>query len=398
MPFERFSREHLESCLSRHPVTPHGRQFLESALEAPSRNAQGTTRNVVSDLPCPKMWGNAQAESWSAENPFTQAHIFNPDIIGYTNQVPPIELHYKGRNGRTVRSPYRGDCLSFSTEQGVVLEEWKPASDRGQLEEKFPGKYQRLESGEYTSIPISAVVNPLGIKFVVRFSDEISSTAQRNRRFLFSYLQPSAAKTYAPRLPAVLSMFSETTCRTYADMIESGADLDTLNWAIATSHLHVDFDGALLSNESALVNVFRHAETLRAWQMAIRPDGTHPPKVASDQQVELRPGDVFLFDGRRLTVTMDGTTAIYALDERRQYVTIDLKQLASAIRAGKVVVPTVSRAVSSASRFWRASPIALSRAIKRSEILQAQDRGEPVRGVATVLRGCIRVRLPLGGW
>lgn len=378
MPFERFTRERLESYLSLHPLSPQGRQFLESALEAPSRNAQGTTQNVVSDLPCPKMWGNAQAESWSSENPFTLSYIFDPDIIGYTNQVPKIELIYKGRNNRSVRSPYTGDCLCLSRRRGVVLEEWKPAGDRGRLEEKYPGKYQKLESGEYTSLPISSVVRPWGINFAVRFSDEITSTAHRNRRFLYSYLHPSAVKSYADKFLSLLSLFADAPFHSYADLLELGANQDVLNWAIATNHLHTDLDSALISTEPSKVLVFRHAETLKAWQVSIRPDGSRPTILASHVQQELRPGDVFMFDGRRLTVTMDGATAIYAIDERRQNVTIDLDLLRSAMRAGKVVLPNASQAKGASSRFWKASPVALSRAIKRFEILQKLGRGEPV--------------------
>jgi putative transposase len=378
MPFERFTRERLESCLALHPVSPEGRQFLESALAAPSRNVQGTTRNVASDLPCPKMWGNAQAESWSAENPFTLEHIFNTESVGYTNQVPTVELLYKGRNNRTVRSTYTGDCLVIDSRCGIVLEEWKPASDRGQLEEKYPGKYTRLESGEYTSKPICEVVNPWGIQFVVRFSDELSTIAQRNRRFLYPYLQPSASQHYASQLPYLLSLLQGTPYRSYADLIESGADRDSLNWAIAFGHLHIDFDAALISTEPSQVLVFCHREALSAWQLAVRPDGSRPARDTGSVQQKLRPGDVFVFDGRRLTVTMDGATAIYAMDERREYVAIDLHLLASAITAGKVILPTASVAEGPRSRFWSASPAALARAIKRVETLERLDRGESV--------------------
>ena len=172
---ERFTVARMEALLKLKPVTAAGREFIDKALAAPSRNVQGTTQNVASDLPCPKMWGSAQAESWSAENPFTLEHIFNDETVGYTNQVPRIWLTYKGRNGRTVRTPYTADCLSLSKQRGAVVEEWKPESDRGELEEKYPGRYVRDDDGTYTSPAVNVVLNPLGITFVVRFSDEVTS-------------------------------------------------------------------------------------------------------------------------------------------------------------------------------------------------------------------------------
>jgi putative transposase len=378
MVFEKFSLKRLEDLLTRHPLSPQGRKFLDNALAAPSRNVQGTRHNVVSDLPCPKMWANAQAESWSAENPFTLEHIFNSNVIGYTNQVPPIEVHYKGRNGRTIRSRYTGDCLCFESNLGIILEEWKPASDRGLLEEKFPGKYQQLESGEYTSAPIYEVLNPWGIQFVVRFSDEISPIATRNRRFLYPYLQPSASQSYISRLPTLLSMLTDIQFRSYSDLIDSGIDPDTLNWAIATGHVHIDFDSALLSTESSAVLVFRHLETLEAWQLAVRPDGSRPTSTVQSPSERLRPGDVFLFDGKRLTVSMEGATAIYAVDDSRQHVTIGLELLANALREGKVVLPTPATRDMVASRFVSASPASLQRAIKKIQILEQLDKGETV--------------------
>lgn len=378
MAFERFTQERLKDLLAIHSLSQQGMKFLENALAAPSRNVQGTRRNVVSDLPCPKMWGNAQAESWSAENALTLEHIFNFDIIGYTNQVPPIELLYKGKNNHTIRSRYTGDCLCFDSRRGIVLEEWKPASDRGLLEEKYPGKYLRLETGEYSSAPISDVLAPWGIQFVVRFSDEVSSIATRNRRFLYTYLQPSASQTYVSRLPSLLSMFADIQFRSYADLIDSGIDVDTLNWAIATGHVHINFDSALISTESSAVLVFRHRETLEAWRLAVRPDGSRPtPKVSSPHE-KLRPGDVFLFDGKRLTVSMEGATAIYAVDDSRQHVTIGLELLANALREGKVVLPTPVTISQVASRFVSASPASLQRAIKRTQILELLDKGETI--------------------
>lgn len=378
MVFERFSQQRLDELLELHPISPQGRNFLDKALAEPSRNVQGTRRNLVSDLPCPKMWGNAQAESWSAENALTLEHIFNANIIGYTNQVPPIELLYKGKNNHTVRSRYTGDCLCFDSKRGIVLEEWKPASDRGLLEEKYPGKFLRLETGEYSSAPITEVLTQWGIQFAVRFSDEVSPIATRNRRFLFPYLQPGASQTYVSRLPTLLSMLADMQFRTYTDLIDSGIDVDTLNWAIATGYVYIDFDSALISTESSALLVFRYRETLEAWQLAVRPDGCRPTSNVPTPHERLRPGDVFLFDGKRLTVSMEGATAVYAVDDSQQHVTIDLGVLASAIRGGKVVLPTQSSREVVVSRFSNSSPASLVRAIKRVQILEALDKGEPI--------------------
>jgi putative transposase len=375
---ERFTVARMEALLKLKPVTAAGREFIDKALAAPSRNVQGTTQNVASDLPCPKMWGSAQAESWSAENPFTLEHIFNDETVGYTNQVPRIWLTYKGRNGRTVRTPYTADCLSLNKQQGAVVEEWKPESDRGELEDKYPGRYVREDDGTYSSPAINVVLNPLGITFVVRFSDEVTSIGHRNRRYLYKYLQPNAAEHYLAHVPTLLEVFGDRPSATYSDLVDSGADIDVLNWSIAQGRLHVDLDAAVLTSEKHLVQVFRHAETLKAWQLAVRPDGSRPSSPASAPNYDLRPGDVFLFDGQRLTVTVSGATAVYTVTARGEHLTIDHGVLVSAHRAGKVTLPDRWNADAQSSRFWRAGTANLERAIRRVGVLEKVDAGDDI--------------------
>lgn len=379
MPFEPFSQGRLEEVLRTHPLGPEGYRFVADALLSPSRNVQGTTKNVVSDFPCPKMRGNAQAESWSAESPFTLEHIFNPDVVGYTNQVPPIELLYRGRNNKSVRTRYTGDCLCIHRKYGVVVEEWKSAGDRGQLEHRYPGKYVQLDSGEYTSIPISDVVNKLGIRFVVRFSDEIDSVATRNRRYLFQYLSPAAHKTYAKSIPDLFDLLRESSCRTYADMLDAGAGSDALNWAVANGYLHIDFSEAPLAAQQGMVHVFRHEETLQAWIQARRPNGLSDVQSNRMAPQELSCGDAFIFDGRRLIVELNGATAVYAKDEHGQSVCINLDTLVMAVRAGKVSLPDCAKTNTPRSRLWSASPDDLRRALRRVEILQRIERKEMLR-------------------
>lgn len=375
---KRFTTERLEALLKIKPVSQAGREFIFKALEKPSRNVQGTTMNVASDIPCPKMWGNAQTESWSVENPFTLEHIFNDAVIGYTNQVPRIELFYKGRNGKNIRSPYTGDCLRIDENLGVVVEEWKPSSDRQSLEEKYPGKYEKDEAGVYNSAAIRLVLDPMGIGFTVRFSDEVSSIAHRNRRYLYPYLQPSAESIYLPKFPKLIELFNDKTSATYSEIAEAGADIDVLNWAIANGRLHIDFDYSPLTTATHLVQVFRHVETMKTWKLATKPDGTLPNSAISVESFQLSPGDSFIFDGQRLTVTLTGATAVYAANSRNEHVAIDHSIFMAAIRSGKAVLPDRCFVEKSKGRLWRTSPANLQRAISRLEILERVNAGETI--------------------
>ena len=145
----------------------------------------------------------------------------------------------------------------------------------------------RDDDGTYTSPAVNVVLNPLGITFVVRFSDEVTSIGHRNRRYLYKYLQPNAAEHYLGRVSTLLELFGERSSATYSDLVDSGADIDVLNWAIAQGRLHIDLDAAVLTSEKHLVQVFRHVETLKAWQLAVRPDGSRPASPASAPNYDL---------------------------------------------------------------------------------------------------------------
>lgn len=373
---ERFTIARLEALLRLKPVSAAGRRFIDEALAAPSRNVQGTTKNVVSDIPCPKMSANAQAESWTAENPFTLQHIFDPRVVGYTNQAPRIEVAYQGKNGRAVRTTYTGDSLIFHDQRGVIVEEWKPASDREVLAEKYPGKYVRLPDGSFSSEPIQCVLEPMGIGFSLRFSDEVSSIGHRNRRFLLAYLYPAAQAAYGPKLSRLLEAFEHRTSMTLAELTESGFDADVVHWALAHRELHADLDAALLTPQKHLVQIFRHPEAMKAWGLAIRPDGGFPSTTAESSGIDaLEPGDAFLFDGQRLKVSLHGATAVYAQTSNGQPVVITHDMLVSALQGGKVVLPDRLVKDANRSRLMRASPAELASAIRRIEILQTLDAG-----------------------
>lgn len=374
--FEPFSAARLESVLARYPVSPEGRRFIDLALDKPSRNVQGTTKNVAGDMPCPKMMWTSQTESWSNEDPFTLKHIFDQFTIGYVNQVPTIYISYKGRNGRTVRAPYTGDCLRFDSMKGVVVEEYKPAADRKKLDEKYPGKYTLLDNGNHSSEVISNALKPLGIKFALRFSDEVSLTSHRNRRLLYTYLQPKAYALYSNGLKEVLDPFKDVSGHTISALLELGVNLDALNWAIAHGHLHVDLDAHLLSVEKEKAYVFRDRETLVAWSLAIRPDGSKPASDREFEEYEFTPGDELIVDGQRLTVSLAGSTALHVKNAKNEIVILDYELLSIAHKSGKVTLQNRKHSQSGNSAFWRASPSAIEKAIKSLEVVHAYDRKE----------------------
>ncbi len=219
--FRPFSLSLQDELLKRFPLSSEGMLYIKKALTAPSRNVGGTTRNMPSNIPNPKMGMTTQSESKSGERPHILSYTFDSNCVGFTTQPPSIELRYKGRNNHTVRTNYTPDCLVFDSNRGVVVEEWKPANERDKLHELYPGKYCKHTDGRYGSKVIESVLQPMGIRFQLRFSDEVTPYAHQNHQFLYTYLQPAAERKYLPLLPEVLASFKKFGQRVLADLIWS---------------------------------------------------------------------------------------------------------------------------------------------------------------------------------
>ncbi|MDN8615687.1 integrase catalytic domain-containing protein [Variovorax ginsengisoli] len=370
--FKEFSRERLDKLLRKYPISDAGREYVEKTLgNGWSQKSVGTTHNTPSTIPCPKMGWTSASATWSREHPATLQRIFDEEVVGYVNQAEPIEIIYDGKNGHKVRTTFRPDFLVFHEHRGVVVEEWRPADFRGRLLERVPGRYDLLADGAYSSHPINEALRPMGIGYSLHFSDEIPQTATLNRRYLFSYLARAASEVYRSRLPELLDRVSRPGGTALADLLSDGIERDTLNWALAQGYIFTDLDGARLSDDPEDLPVFAHAETAKAWIQALRPDGTRPRPIAPGAERKLAKGDVFLFDGVRLTVEFSGQTAIYARDSADQPVELLHSLLAAA--PGRLVLPE-SLTTHPRSIFWNTSAESLIRARRRREILEKIDQ------------------------
>ena len=88
--FEPFTDTAFQDFLTLHPITSEGIKYILEARLGPSRNVAGTPYNQISDIPCPKMRGNTQAESATNEYPHTLLNIFDPQVLGYFDQPPTL--------------------------------------------------------------------------------------------------------------------------------------------------------------------------------------------------------------------------------------------------------------------------------------------------------------------
>jgi len=375
MPFARFSSSELEELLRRHPLPAEGRVYVDAALSEPSRNAQGTTRNMVSEYQCPKMGCFAQSESGTVERPAILDYIFSEDVLGYLDQAPAIELDYVGKGGRRARTQYRCDFLVFYRSRGFILEEWKPSEAVETLPQDRPGKYELDQSGRLKSPPAEQAAAKLGLAYTVRTEDEIPENRFLNYRHLFSYLEAEAETINRPKLLPLIAVFRDCSFLGYKDALERAqVDADGLNWAIAHGHVTIDFDHARLTQPQEVI-VFRDSAALNAYRAATRSSTAHQAQFTRDL---FRPGQSFVFDGQRLRIILVGLGNLHASDEENRYITLPLRQVESAYLNGALTLDRNPDDLppNRYSRLAHASPAQIEAGLKRLSILQKEENGE----------------------
>lgn len=376
MPFTKFTITELEGLLRRFPLSAEARAFVDAALKEPSRNVQGTTRNMVSEIQCPKMDCFAQSESGTVERPAVLDYIFNEDVLGYLDQAPLIELDYVGKGGRRARTPYRCDFLVFYRSRGCILEEWKPSDAVETLPLDRPGRYELDQSGHLKSPPAEKAAAKLGLAYTVRTADEIPEARFLNYKHLFSYLESEAEAINRPKLLPLIAVFRNCSFLGYQEALERAQiDADGLNWALAHGHVTIDFDHVRLTQPQEVI-VFRDATTLEAYRVAAQPSSRAAQAPFTPDL--FRPGRSFVFDGRRLRIHLVGFDNLHASDENNQYISLPLRQIESAYLKGELVLdrnPDDTH-LDRHSRLTHASPAQIEAGLKKLRILQKEENGE----------------------
>lgn len=383
----------VKVLLSEYPVTEAGREYIERCLRAPARNVKGTTQNIVGNYPSTKLRGNIQSRSETCDAKFILAHEFAPETIIYTTEPHPLEICYEGRNGHTARHTHHPRCLVLDSNIGAVVEDWFPENVRQTLAERSPGKFVAREDGSYFSPPLDSKLNPLGIKHRIRFAGEISKIGHLNRKSLFSYLAPGAAKIYEPRSFQLLAHFTDRDCVQLEDL-PIGQHIDVFYWMLATNRLFIDLDSYELDRIPPSAPVFRTAEYFRMWSTSNKPP--HPGKSINPESLwqDFRVGQRFTFDGRNFLIRLVSDNGIYVQDDNSSIVFLDNALLHAG--ATKLRFPE-NTSNQHQSLFWKCNLEKMQRAIRKLKILEKLKNNEEISlqdtySPAAIRRWCAAIR------
>lgn len=152
----------------------------------PSRRVKSGSRNVRGRYPSDKMGRTIQFESHTVELSAIYRLEFDPAVLEFFDQPPPIQLHYLGSHGRPVGPITTPDFFVLRV-SGTGWEEWKTEGRLQELSQAAPARYVRDESG-WQCPPGEAVARPLGLTYALHSEAEINAVAIRNHRFLEDYV------------------------------------------------------------------------------------------------------------------------------------------------------------------------------------------------------------------
>lgn len=379
--FKRFLPAELDELFRAFPLPAPTMEIVRRALIAPARVVKGTTRNMVADLPCPKMGGMSQAESMTVEASWLLQHVYDPDIALIATQPFVMSLRYAGKHDRTIQTTHVPDALICSRTSGFFIEEYKPASAVDTLPRERVGRYEIDRDGILRSYPAEAAGQAMGLQYRIRLGDEISRTRVQNQRELFVYLSRSAEHQYLAASAEVVAILADEPFVDFLDLAKRcsmGADVVkfALAWGIAT----FDIDNRLISQPQE-VAVFRNEDALHAYRISIgQPPGALPLQVYS--KGSFAPGTTFTLVGVPYRVQANGLSELIGANEVTGAVeSFSHRDLELHYVKRKLFIPHPVNSLPSnlsRSKLHRASPAEVTRAIARFGTYTKWVQGEPL--------------------
>jgi hypothetical protein len=201
-------------------LSQSARTLVEQIRHAtPSRRVQGYQRNVSGFYPSRKMGVTIQFESHHNELARIYELEYDPDVLEYYDQPPPIELVYLTKNGRKQRHLYTPDLFVIQTDC-ASWEECKPETELVKLLEHNPNRYCKGLDQQWHCPPAESYAAPYGLHFRVHSDAAINWTYQQNLIWLEDYLATEPVTLEAAVVKPICTLVNLCPGITLADLMQ----------------------------------------------------------------------------------------------------------------------------------------------------------------------------------
>lgn len=365
--------DEFDQWCSQQQLTAHSRSLIAAIRAAPpSRRVQGRSKNVSGVYPSRKMGQTIQFESHTVELWAIYQMEHDPDVLEYYDQPPPFKIQYQNKTGRKISHYHTPDFFVLRT-TGAAWEEWKTETELKRLAEKYPGRYQKTETGNWHSPPGIAHAESFGLKYHVRTDTELHPIFTQNLIFLEDYFR------FKSNIPLtitqqILAAVQATPGITFAATVASipGVRANDIYAMIATEQLYVDLYAVPLV-EHWRVQLYPDQATHHAITHLAIGTTQHYREIPSP--TTLLPNTVLLWDSSLWTLVNKGETTTTLLPEIGQPIQLPTEYFLQMLSGGIINIQncekqaTINDAVQ--ALMDAASPADLKEANRRFHLVQA---------------------------
>ncbi len=228
-PANSVTEEHLRDL----GLPEKGIQYVLDVQSSPPARKVGRKRrrNLVLDVPMPRLGVALQAESLSGEFFFLVRLNDRLDVRAAYDQPVSVPLQIVDRSGRRTRVAYTGDYLVVD-EGTVGVYEIKPDDDLAELCRTRPSDWTQDSYG-YHCLPAERYFEALGIRHIVVPISDLSSIRADNLRLLHASRRVEDTKVLRKTRDAIMEIVA------HEHAIRVGAILDRLEVENTTAILQL---------------------------------------------------------------------------------------------------------------------------------------------------------------
>lgn len=245
-----FAQNDLETYFATHSLQHETREFLRAAAVGPSRDV-GTTgyRSVVTEYQSRKMGTSLATESRRGELAVALELEYDPTVLAYYEQVPPVDCARTNRKGIVCQRVYRADFIVLRTD-GPIVYEVKSADKLDALQKLYPSDWFS-ENGHVVDRPASNAFRLLALPHRVVSTADLPVARTANLRLLLQARnQPQLSDALQRGIESVLKKAAATTIAELAKRVGI-EDLTPILQLIDKGRLVAELGRSLISDPAS---------------------------------------------------------------------------------------------------------------------------------------------------
>ncbi|MBL8509845.1 MAG: DDE-type integrase/transposase/recombinase, partial [Chitinimonas sp.] len=370
--------EKLEALYQAKKFSANTRMVIDRIRAGnPSRATRGGRRNVICRYPSRKMGFVLQAESHQNELAAIYMWEYDPNVYEMYDQPEAIKLTYE-KQGKTVSFHHTPDFFVIA-EDFVGWVECKTEEDLVKLAKKYPERYQWVGE-QWISPPGKATAATVGLEYRIRSSAENDWGLIRNLEFLADYLHVDCPSPLEEQIKQARKLFERDAWRPLRELTVESDQLssDTVYKLICNGVIYANLCYRPLTDEFAMV--FRDEEAFDAYRLQAQGQANKPAALTFD----IRVGQQLAWDNKVWEVVAAGKTNVELLNKDGDLRSLNWSAVDEMISDGRIT--GVSSAATRKSCLQTASVLEMAEAMRRTKILDAARRGEPVNVSDRTLR------------